>query len=102
EDERSRSSIDGRPVPRAIPLVTPAQLADLKARVSVRELPEVRRLVLLWGFAYLAAFQALSLVWRARGLQGDRVLLTIAHVLTAVGFAAMLSRPDALRDSLLF
>ena len=35
-------------------------------------------------------------------IRGDRVLLGAAHVLTAVGFAAMISRPDPLRDLLLF
>ena len=33
---------------------------------------------------------------------GDRLLLAAAHLLTAIGFAVLLSRPDPLRDSLLF
>ena len=56
----------------------------------------------LWGALYLIAFHAVFAAWRWRGLRGDRVLLAAAHVLTAVGFAAMVSRPDPLRDLLLF
>ena len=40
--------------------------------------------------------------WRVRGIAGDRVLLAIAHTLTAVGFAIMVSRADPLRDVALF
>ena len=47
-------------------------------------------------------FTPSRLLWRARGIDGDRVLLGAAHVLTALGFAAMVSRPDPLRDTLLF
>src|SRR6185369_11582533 len=33
---------------------------------------------------------------------GDILLLSAAHLLTVIGFAALLSRPDPLRDSVLF
>ncbi len=36
-----------------------------------------------------------------RGLEGDRVLLAAAHLLTALGFALLLSRGDPLRDTVL-
>ena len=51
---------------------------------------------------YLAAFHVVSIVWRVRKLRGDRLILTAAHVLTALGLAAMISRPDPVRDLLLF
>ena len=50
------------------------------------------------GALYILAFHAVSRGWRSRALRGDRVLLAAAHVLTAIGFAAMVSRPDPLRD----
>src|SRR5207247_3231680 len=37
-----------------------------------------------------------------RGIRSDPLLLAIAHLLTAIGFAVILGRPDPLRDSLLF
>ena len=40
-------------------------------------------------------------LWHVRGLEGDRVLLAAAHLLTALGFALLLSRADPLRDTLL-
>ncbi len=62
----------------------------------------MRRWLTLWLALYLAAFHGVSFLWRRRGIPGDRVLLLIAHLLTAVGFAVMVSRPDPLRDVLLF
>ena len=58
----------------------------------------------LLGFVglYLLGFQSIALVWRLRGIRGDRVLLAAAHLLTAVGFAVLVSRVDPLRDNLLF
>jgi hypothetical protein len=48
------------------------------------------------------AFHLVPLVWWRRGVRGDRLVLAVAHLLTAIGFAALLSRPDPLRDSMLF
>jgi hypothetical protein len=48
------------------------------------------------------AFHLVPLVWWLRGVRGDRLVLAVAHLLTAIGFAALLSRPDPLRDSVLF
>ena len=87
---------------RTRPLFTAAQLAELKPSFVVRDRATMRSALIVWAFLYLVAFQAVSLAWHARRVPGDRVLLTAAHVLTALGFAAMVSRPDPLRDSLLF
>ena len=54
-----------------------------------------------WVVAYFIGFYALLVLWHAAGLQGDRVLLAGAHVLTALGFALLLSRADPLRDTVL-
>ena len=51
----------------------------------------------------MLAFHAVALVWRGGAWRAtDVVLLAAAHLLTAVGFAVLLSRPDPLRDTLLF
>jgi cell division protein FtsW (lipid II flippase) len=52
--------------------------------------------------AYLLSFAAVSLVWRTARVPGDRTLLGAAHLLTAIGFLAMIARQDPLRDTLLF
>jgi len=101
-EERARAAAAGTEAPSSVSLLTSTQLAAIKPSVTVRDRAAVRRVLLIWAALYLAAFHAVFAVWRWRGLRGDRVLLTAAHVLTAVGFAAMVSRPDPLRDLLLF
>jgi cell division protein FtsW (lipid II flippase) len=101
-EERASATAATEEASGSVPLLTSTQLAAIKPSLVVRDRQAVRRLLLAWGALYLIAFHAVSAVWRWRGLRGDRLLLTAAHVLTAVGFAAMVSRPDALRDSLLF
>jgi cell division protein FtsW (lipid II flippase) len=98
---RERAGQSG-PAPRAVALVTSSELATIKPALVVRAPGAVRRALLLWGILYLAAFQAVSLVWRLRGVKGDRLLLAAAHVLTAVGLAVMIARADPLRDTMLF
>jgi cell division protein FtsW (lipid II flippase) len=87
---------------RSVPLFTSAELAEIKPSLVVRDRTAVRASLVLWFLLYVIAFHAVSVAWRIKGLRGDRVLLTAAHALTALGFAAMVSRPDPLRDSLLF
>ena len=98
---RERAGKSAAPV-RGVPLLTSADLAAVKPSLVVRDSGEVRRPLLLWGVLYIAAFHLVSLVWRVRGIRGDRVLLAAAHLLTAVGLAVMVSRSDPLRDTMLF
>ena len=102
--QRSRESAaaSGRAVPAAIPLLTAADLATLKPFLCVRTHQEFRRAVFLYTCLYVVAFHLVPLVWWRRGVRGDRLVLAVAHLLTAIGFAALLSRPDPLRDSMLF
>ncbi len=102
DQERARAKSSGRDAPSSVPLLTPSQLSSTKPSFVVRDLTTVRRALLVWTMLYLGAFHAVSIVWRVRGRRGDRVLLVAAHVLTALGFAAMVSRPDPVRDLLLF
>src|SRR5262245_37482740 len=84
------------------PLFTNADLATLKPSIVVRTPETFARLTLIWSALYLASFWAVPLLWRLRGMRGDCLLLAAAHLLTAIGFAALLSRPDPLRDTVLF
>jgi cell division protein FtsW (lipid II flippase) len=98
--ETARTNGDNRPV--TMPLFTASDLASVKPFFVVRTRDAFRSLVLWSGAVYCLGFQLIALVWRLRGTRGDRVLLAAAHLLTAVGFAVLLSRVDPLRDNLLF
>lgn len=100
--ERARASEGRRAAPETMSLFTSDQIARLKPLVVVREWSAARNALLVWLVLYVASFHAISLVWRRRGFSGDRVLLVITHLLTAIGFAVMVSRPDPLRDVLIF
>ncbi len=105
-DQRARATEAGQTTdtgaPESIALLTSSQLAQIKSRLVVRDRAELRRALLFCGALYLLAVHAVSFAWRAKGMEGDRLLLAGAHALTAIGLAAMVSRPDPLRDGLLF
>jgi cell division protein FtsW (lipid II flippase) len=86
---------------RTTTLLTAADVAALKPSLSVRTPEEFRWAVVWCALALLLSFHLVSLMWRWRGLAGDRVLLALAHLLVGIGFVVMLSRPDPLRDTLL-
>jgi len=100
--ERERAKASGRDAPESVPLLTGTQLSSIKPSFVVRNLAEVRQSLIVSFVLYIAMFQAVSIFWRIRGLRGDRVLLIAAHLLTGLGLAAMVSRPDPLRDTLLY
>ena len=100
--ERARTSAAHRSPPASIPVLTSSEFAGLLPSLAVRSPVEVRNVLLLWLALYVIAFQAVSFTWRIRRTTGDRALLAIAHLLTAFGFALMVSRPDPLRESILF
>ena len=101
-EERGRARSSGRDAPSSLPLLTSAQLSSIKPSFVVRDFSTVRRSLAIWTVLYLVGFHLVSIVWRMRKLRGDRVLLVAAHLLTALGLAAMISRPDPVRDLLLF
>src|SRR6185503_4773090 len=84
------------------PLLTREQLATLKPSAVVRTSATHSREVVIWGSVYLASVWLVALIWWMTGIRGDFVLLSAAHLLTALGFAALLSRQDPLRDTELF
>ena len=87
--------------PRTVPLLSAAELAALKPSLIVRTARDFRSAVVWCAVALIVSFHLVSLIWRWRGIAGDRVLLALAHLLVGVGFVVMLSRPDPLRDTLL-
>jgi cell division protein FtsW (lipid II flippase) len=84
------------------PLFPPAEFAKVKPVFSVRTADEFRRQVVLFAGLYLLAFQAATVLWRVRRMRTDPILFAVAHLITAIGFAMLLSRGDPLRDSLTF
>jgi cell division protein FtsW (lipid II flippase) len=98
-DAQSKRGVAG---PERIALFTGGDLALLKPGLSVRSLGQFRRSVLLWGALFVGFFYLVVVLWWATGREGDVLLLSAAHLLTALGLAALLSRADPLRDSLLF
>ena len=92
------SLLDAKPSP----IATAAILTAVKPSLIVRSTEAFRWLLIVHTALYLAAFWGVVLVWRLRGLRGDVLLLSAAQLLTAIGFALLVSRVDPLRDHLLF
>lgn len=101
-DARERAVRSGQPPPATLPLFTNDDLATLKPSLVVRTPETFARMTLTYGAAYVVAFYLVVLLWWFRAVRGDGILLAAAHLLTAVGFALLLSRPDPLRDTMLF
>ena len=89
-------------LPESIPLFTSADISKLKPFLIVRTRDEFQRQAWLFAALYVLGFHAVALLWQRRRIRTDLLLLATAHLLTAIGFAVLLSRPDPLRDSLLF
>jgi cell division protein FtsI/penicillin-binding protein 2/cell division protein FtsW (lipid II flippase) len=83
-------------------LFTTSDLATIKPFIVVRTPETFAQQTLFWVVLYVLSFWVLALIWRLRGIRGDFLLLAAAHLLTAIGFAALLSRGDPLRDTVLF
>jgi cell division protein FtsI/penicillin-binding protein 2/cell division protein FtsW (lipid II flippase) len=97
--ERAEAQRSARPT--RLPLLTADDLAAVKPGLVVRSTTAFRSQTLLWTAVYLLSIWSVALVWWLRG-RGDFALLGAAHLLTAIGFALVLSRSDPLRDTLLF
>jgi cell division protein FtsW (lipid II flippase) len=83
-------------------VLTATDLAAVKPSIIVRTPEAFANLTLFWVALYLMSFWAVFLLWRLRGIRGDYLLLAVVHLLTAIGFAALVSRADHLRDTVLF
>lgn len=101
--DRTLVTLRGRldPSRPRLPLLTSGELAALKPFVAVRT-SEAFRSAVLWGGAVLVlSVHLVSWLWRWRGVAGDRVLLSLVHLLTGIGFVVLVTRPNPLRDTLL-
>ena len=92
---------DGRPAPVSVPLFTSANVLELKPLAVVRTRGEFVRRVIWCAVVFVLAFHLVPVIWRLRGIAGDRQLLALAYLLTSVGFVLVLTRPDPLRDTML-
>jgi cell division protein FtsI/penicillin-binding protein 2/cell division protein FtsW (lipid II flippase) len=97
--ERAESQRGARPT--RLPLLSADDLVSIKPRLVVRSSSTFRNQTLQWTAVYLLSIWGVALVWWRRG-SGDFALLGAAHLLTAIGFALVLSRADPLRDTMLF
>jgi cell division protein FtsW (lipid II flippase)/cell division protein FtsI/penicillin-binding protein 2 len=57
--------------------------------------------LILWGFAFLAAFYLVHAFWVRSGFAGEQLFLPALHALTGIGFVLMISLRDPLRDTLI-
>jgi len=101
ESARQAATAAKREPPQTIALLNGNDLSSVKPFLSVRTQEEFRSAALWYGLALLVSFHLVSLLWRWRGMTGDRLLLSLALLLVGLGFALMLSRPDPVRDTLL-
>jgi cell division protein FtsW (lipid II flippase) len=84
-----------------VPLLTGAEIAELKPAVIVRG-PSAFRSALVWStLLYIVSFHAVAFYWRVRRFDGDPWLLPLAHITTGLGLVAMLALQDPFRDRLL-
>src|SRR5437867_2477011 len=85
-----------------LPLVTPAEMRQLRETLVVRDEPQFRRIAILYALLFFSAFCAVHLAWRYVGFTGDRLLLPLVLVLSGIGGALIISLRDPLRDRPLF
>ena len=86
----------------SMPLLTAAEVRDVKTLLVVRPPEQFRRTFLRWAVVFFAAFLLAHVWWSARGFRGDQLLLPAVLLLTGTGFVLMIALRDAVRDNLLF
>ncbi len=87
---------------RSVRLLTAAQVADLKPAFVVRSPADYRTSFAVAVVLFLVAFWLAHLFAAVRGRRSDALLLPIVQLLCALGFIAMVSLRDPLRDAMLF
>jgi len=81
-----------------VPLLSPAELRQLKPQLVVRTASEYRSSYLLGAALLLGGFAAAHLALRFRRFQGDEILLPVLLLFCGLGFVLMASLRDPLRD----
>jgi cell division protein FtsW (lipid II flippase) len=99
---REHAAHAGGSPPAMLRILTSSDLAAIKPALVVRTQGKYAREILMWATLYVLGFYAMLLLWMVKGLPGDRVLLAAGHLLTALGFVALLTGADPLRDTLFF
>jgi cell division protein FtsW (lipid II flippase) len=77
-------------------------VSRLKPLMTVRTPREYRVAFLSAAGLYFAGFYLVALLWRAAKFPGDRAIPPALQLLTGIGFAAIASMRDPLRDTLEF
>ena len=85
-----------------IPLLTPAEFAQIKPQIAVRSVAAFRRRFLLWAGAILAAFFLTHIVWTARRFTGPWVFLPLLLILTGHRVLPDGGSARPFRDTLIF
>jgi cell division protein FtsW (lipid II flippase) len=85
-----------------VPLLTQAQVAQLKRSVIVRTPNEFWDRLFLWLGAFFTIFYIVHFLWRFRNFSGDQAVLPAVQMLTGIGLILLLSLRDPLRDTLAF
>jgi cell division protein FtsI/penicillin-binding protein 2/cell division protein FtsW (lipid II flippase) len=98
-NERLKKLGDGE---NSLPLLTSAQIRQMRPLACVRSNADFHRLVLIYGAIFFLGFYALHFAWRGRRFSGDQILLPAVHILSGLGFVMMVRLRDPLRDALLF
>ena len=97
-----RSRLERRPAIQSVPVLSPADLADLKPHVVVRT-PETFRLRLVSAaLCLVAAFWTAHAFRRRRGTIGDPVALPVVLLLCGIGLMNLVALRDPLRDTMSF
>ena len=86
----------------SMPLLTAAQVRDLKAVMVVRTPEEFRRTFYRWVLIFFAGFLLAHLWWSVRGFRGDQLLLPAVLLLSGAGLILMVALRDPVRDNMLF
>jgi cell division protein FtsW (lipid II flippase) len=92
----------GKNASPSLPLLTGAQLRQVRPFFVVRTEHEFRSLLIVYSLILLAAVYAVHVAWRLVRFGGDLILLPLGHLLTGIGTLMMLSLRDPLRDRPLF
>jgi cell division protein FtsW (lipid II flippase) len=81
-----------------VPLLSAAELRQLKPQLVVRTAAQYRRSFLLGAALLLGGFAGAHLALRSRRFTGDQLLLPVLLLLCGLGFVLMASLRDPLRD----
>jgi cell division protein FtsW (lipid II flippase)/cell division protein FtsI/penicillin-binding protein 2 len=97
---RLRARLKARSGAAEIPVLTPADIAIIKPRASVRTAEEFSTRVRRACAWFFAAFLAAHLFRRWRRREDDALLLPIILMLSGIGMIGMIALRDPLRDTL--